>query len=120
MNIPYPRDYHRTVGAHFRTSSGRVEKVLVLLIESGFVYCMLWVIASWSLSMAQSHTQNTKWHALQTLYMLSAFSILPGSGSYVVNMVMLYISVRIWKTFVQVLNCPYFVFRARILLLLTC
>jgi hypothetical protein len=110
MNIPYPRDYHRTVGAHFRRSSGRVEKVLVLLIESGFVYCMLWVIAFWSLSMAQSHTQNTKWHALQTLYMLSAFGILPGSGSYVVNVVMLYISVRIWKKIVQVLNRPIFCF----------
>ncbi len=45
--IPNPRDYHETVGAHFRKgrSLGRVEKVLLLLIESGFVYCILWVIA---------------------------------------------------------------------------
>jgi hypothetical protein len=44
---PPPRDYHQTVGAYFRKgwSSGRVEKVLVLLIESGFIYIILWVIA---------------------------------------------------------------------------
>jgi hypothetical protein len=44
---PDPRDYHQTVGAHFRKgrSFGRVEKVLVLLVESGFIYLIVWVIA---------------------------------------------------------------------------
>ncbi len=46
-NVPRPRDYHQTVGAHFRKGRyfGRVEKVLVLLVESGFVYLIVWVIA---------------------------------------------------------------------------
>ena len=45
-NMPDLRDYHVSVGAHFRKgkSFGRVEKVLLLLIESGFVYCIIWVI----------------------------------------------------------------------------
>ena len=44
---PAPRDYHQTVGAHFRKGrySGHVEKVLVLLVESGFIYLIVWVIA---------------------------------------------------------------------------
>ena len=41
------RDYHQTVGAHFRKGRyfGHVEKVLVLLVESGFIYLIVWVIA---------------------------------------------------------------------------
>jgi len=64
-------DYHRTVGPHIRKGrpSGRVEKVLMLLIESDIVYCILWMF-----------------------YLLTAFGILPGTGTYIVNMVMLYIS----------------------------
>jgi hypothetical protein len=48
--LPLHREYRRTVGAQLRkgSPSERVEKVLGLLIESGFVYCLLWVIASWS------------------------------------------------------------------------
>ena len=44
---PAPRDYHQTVGGHFRKGRyfGRVEKVLVLLVESGFIYLIVWVIA---------------------------------------------------------------------------
>jgi len=51
-------DYYRTVGRYFRKrrSSGRVERFLVLLIESGFVYCILWVITFCPLSMAQNIT----------------------------------------------------------------
>ena len=47
-NTLIPREYRRTVGAQLRkgSPSERVEKVLGLLIESGFVYCLLWVIAS--------------------------------------------------------------------------
>jgi hypothetical protein len=41
-----PRDYHQTVGAHFRKGGyfGHVEKVLVLLVESGFIYLIVGVI----------------------------------------------------------------------------
>ena len=59
--------------------------------------------------------QYIKWHELQIFYLLAEFSILPGSGTYIVNVVMLFISVRIWKEFDQVLNRAIF-FRARILL----
>jgi len=64
-------DYHQTVGAHFRKGRyfGRVEKVLVLLVESGFIYLIVWMF-----------------------YLLIAFSILPGSGTFIVNVVMLFIS----------------------------
>jgi len=64
-------DYHQTVGAHFKKgrSFGRVEKVLVLLVESGFIYLIVWMF-----------------------YLLSSFSILPGAGSYMVNTVMVFIS----------------------------
>jgi hypothetical protein len=34
-------------------------------------------------------------HTLQMFYLLSAYSVLPGAGTYVVNVVMLYLSVRI-------------------------
>ncbi|KAI9439073.1 hypothetical protein H4582DRAFT_1946478 [Lactarius indigo] len=64
-------EFRNTVSAHLRkgSASDRAEKVLALLIESGFVYCLLWVF-----------------------YLLSAFSVLPGSGSYTVNLVMLFLS----------------------------
>ncbi|KAI0283202.1 hypothetical protein BC826DRAFT_229707 [Russula brevipes] len=64
-------EYRRTVGMQLKKRSGpeRLEKILALLIESGFAYCLLWMF-----------------------YLLSAFNILPGAGSYVVNIVMLYIS----------------------------
>jgi hypothetical protein len=32
---------------------------------------------------------------LQTIYLLSAFSIIPGAGTYIVNIVMLFVSVRL-------------------------
>ncbi|KAI0245815.1 hypothetical protein BJV78DRAFT_1365187 [Lactifluus subvellereus] len=61
----------RTMGAHFKKTSpsGRMENVLALLIESGLAYCLLWII-----------------------YLFSAFGVLPGSGSYIVNVCMLFIS----------------------------
>jgi len=64
-------EYRRTVSAHLRkgSQSDRAEKVLALLIESGFVYCLLWIF-----------------------YLLTAFRVLPGSGSYTVNLVMLFLS----------------------------
>ncbi|KAH8993744.1 hypothetical protein EDB92DRAFT_1853160 [Lactarius akahatsu] len=64
-------EYRNTVSAHLRkgSASDRAEKVLALLIESGFVYCLLWIF-----------------------YLLTATSVLPGSGSYIVNLVMLFIS----------------------------
>jgi len=64
-------EYRRTVRANLSRASPseRVEKVFALLIESGFVYCLLW-----------------------TFYLLSAYSVLPGSGTYIVNFVMLYVS----------------------------
>ncbi|KAH9987243.1 hypothetical protein BJV74DRAFT_796576 [Russula compacta] len=63
--------YRLAVGAQLKkgSPSDRVEKVLALLIESGFAYCLLWIF-----------------------YLLSAYSVLPGAGAYTVNIVMLYIS----------------------------
>ncbi|KAF8466063.1 hypothetical protein DFH94DRAFT_781592 [Russula ochroleuca] len=62
-------EYRRVVGTQLRrgSHSERLERVLALLIESGFGYCLLW-----------------------TFYLLSAFTVLPGSGSYIVNVCMLF------------------------------
>jgi len=62
-------EYRKTVSAHLRKGShpDRVEKVLALLIESGFVYCLLWIF-----------------------YLLTALRVLPGSGSYTINLIMLF------------------------------
>lgn len=64
-------EYRRTVSAHLRkgSASDRAEKVLALLIESGLVYCLIWIF-----------------------YLMTAFNVLPGSGSYTVNLVMLFLS----------------------------
>ncbi|KAI0258133.1 hypothetical protein BC834DRAFT_913099 [Gloeopeniophorella convolvens] len=64
-------EYHRTMSKYPREGSapGRVGKVLGLLIEFGVVYCLLWMF-----------------------YVLSAFKVLPGAGSYIYNVVMLYVS----------------------------
>lgn len=64
-------EIRRVLGTQLRkgSRSERVEKILALLIESGFVYCLLW-----------------------SVYLLSAYSILPGSGSYIVNIGMLSLS----------------------------
>ncbi|KAI0258521.1 hypothetical protein BC834DRAFT_1036327 [Gloeopeniophorella convolvens] len=64
-------EYRQHVRAHLRlgSPSQRVEKLLALLIESGFIYCLIWII-----------------------YLLTAFGVLPGSGSYIVNIFMLYLS----------------------------
>ncbi len=85
-----------------------MEKVLVLLIESGFVYCIFWVIAFWPPSMARSSTLNV----LQTIYLSTTFRILPSSGKYVVDLTMLFISVRTGKEFVKVLNRLIFCFQS--------
>ncbi len=72
---PNSRDYHRTVSPHIRKGrpSGRVEKVLMLLIESDIVYCILWVISLWHLSVAQSSTLNSMCRRCFTCWLRSAF-----------------------------------------------
>ncbi|KAI0275257.1 hypothetical protein BC834DRAFT_851966 [Gloeopeniophorella convolvens] len=74
-------EHRRTVRTHLGegSASERVEKILALLIESGAVYTLLWV-----------------------LYLLTAFSVLPGSGSLIVNVVMLYVS-SIYPTLITIL-----------------
>ncbi|KAI0259488.1 hypothetical protein BC834DRAFT_905791 [Gloeopeniophorella convolvens] len=73
-------EHRRTVRTHLGkgSTSERVEKILALLIESGAVYTLLWV-----------------------LYLLTAFSVLPGSGSLIVNAVTLYVS-SIYPTFITI------------------
>jgi hypothetical protein len=89
-----PREYRRVMGTQLRRGSNpeRLEKILALLIESGFAYCLLWVFSPF-LALCGS---STEWvFSLQMFYLLSAFSILPGAGTYIVNIVMLFVSVRI-------------------------
>jgi len=49
-------------------------------------------------------------NVLQTIYLSTAFRILPSSGKYVVDLTMVFISVRTGKEFVKVLNRPIFCF----------
>ncbi|KAI0258520.1 hypothetical protein BC834DRAFT_1036326 [Gloeopeniophorella convolvens] len=76
-------EYRRHVRANLRhgSPSQRVEKVLALLIESGFLYCLLWI-----------------------LYLLTAFKVLPGSGSYIVSVFMLYFSCM-YPTIITIIVC---------------
>ncbi|KAI0258134.1 hypothetical protein BC834DRAFT_119953 [Gloeopeniophorella convolvens] len=76
-------EYRRHVRANLRhgSPSQRVEKVLAFLIESGFMYCLLWI-----------------------LYLLTAFKVLPGSGSYIVNVFMLYLSCM-YPTIITIIVC---------------
>jgi len=64
-------EVRRVLGRQLRrgSPSQRVEKILALLIESGFIYCLLW-----------------------SIYLLSAYSVLPGAGSYIVNINMFLLS----------------------------
>ncbi|KAH9014612.1 hypothetical protein EDB83DRAFT_272750 [Lactarius deliciosus] len=51
------------------TGSVRVDRVFALLIESGFIYCCLWVV-----------------------YLISAFNVMPNPGFSVMNNVLLFVS----------------------------
>ncbi|KAI0275529.1 hypothetical protein BGY98DRAFT_992487 [Russula aff. rugulosa BPL654] len=64
-------EIRQVLGTQIRkgSTSERVEKILALLIESGFVYCLLW-----------------------SIYLMSAYGVLPGAGAYIVNIDMLLLS----------------------------
>ncbi|KAH9173222.1 hypothetical protein EDB89DRAFT_2228935 [Lactarius sanguifluus] len=51
------------------TGSVRVDRVFALLIESGFIYCCLWIV-----------------------YLISAFNVMPNPGFTVMNNVLLFVS----------------------------
>ncbi len=55
------REIRRVLSTQIKkgSTSERVEKILALMIESGFVYCLLWVIAVSPLNVLQ---QSTEWH----------------------------------------------------------
>jgi hypothetical protein len=65
----------------------RVDRVFALLIESGFIYCCIWVCPT-SISSAEGFTE-----LLQILYVISAFQVLPDPGFTVMDAVLLFISV---------------------------
>ena len=76
--------------------SMRVEKVFALLIESGFVYCCLWVCSiSEQTGLLRTHLlTSTYYHtAAQILYLISAFRVFPEPGFTVMDSVLLFTSV---------------------------
>jgi len=84
----------------------------MLLIESDIVYCIFWVDSFFPFRWIRA--EYTKWHVLQMIHLLTALRIFPSAGTYdIIKTVMFYISVRIRKEIVQVINQPIF-FRARI------
>jgi hypothetical protein len=83
--------------------SMRVEKVFALLIESGFVYCCLWVCirADWCNSLTYALTYYHT--APQILYLVSAFRVFPEPGFIVMDSVLLFVSVsRVGEYYVRV------------------
>ena len=67
----------------------RVERVFALLIESGFVYCCLWVrLTPEAYILAEGFTV-----LFQILYLISAFRVLPEPGFTVMDAVLLFTSV---------------------------
>ena len=68
----------------------RVDRVFALLIESGFIYCCIWVCPT-SRSVDAQRSGFTA--QLQILYLISAFQVLPDPGFTVMDAVLLFISV---------------------------
>jgi hypothetical protein len=71
--------------------STRVEKVLALLVESGFVYCCLWVRITASESTRMCWRRITT--SLQILYMVSAYDVFPYQGFTVMDSSMFLVAV---------------------------
>jgi hypothetical protein len=69
----------------------RVEKVLALLIESGFVYCCIWVCAT------TAEGTNTCVEAfitlMQILYIISVFGVFPEPGFTVMDSILVFVAV---------------------------
>ena len=64
----------------------RVDRVFALLIESGFIYCCIWVCPTAKLTARFTIL-------LQIISWISAFGVLSGIGTIVVDDVLLYIAV---------------------------
>jgi len=70
----------------------RVEKVLALLIESGFLYCCLWVRITEKGTGTYAYTRELTIR-MQVLYLISAFRVFPEPGFVVMDSVLLFASV---------------------------
>ena len=90
--ISDPCRWHRnrrvSVGKHLYGGSGslRVDRVFALLIESGFIYCCIWVCAPFILADGFAEL-------FQILYVISAFQVMSNLGFIVMDAVLLFISV---------------------------
>ncbi|KAI0056920.1 hypothetical protein BV25DRAFT_1477656 [Artomyces pyxidatus] len=75
--------YRVTVKAHLNedNSATKVEKILALLVESGIVYCVMWV-----------------------LYVLAAFRVFPNPGPSIMDGIMVQVS-GIYPTIIIILVC---------------
>jgi hypothetical protein len=91
------REYRITVKKHLGEGSVsmRVEKVLALLVESGFVYCCVWVciIVAESESTYVCGRDSRFTILIQILYPISAFEILPEPGPIVIQSLLLFVVV---------------------------
>jgi hypothetical protein len=68
----------------------RVEKVLAILIESGLVYCFLWVCF---FRRTNTRIPRVFHQTLQILYLVSAFRVFPEPFFTVMDAVLLFVSV---------------------------
>lgn len=71
----------------------RVEKVLAMLVESGFVYCCIWVRTNLSFFLFYLFPKLIRWDA-QVLYLISTYRVLPDPWFAVMNASLVYFSVR--------------------------
>jgi hypothetical protein len=73
----------------------RVEKVLAMLVESGFVYCCIWVRHLFvPFSFRNSSVGGCGWGNTQVLYLISTYRVLPDPWFAVMNASLVYFSVR--------------------------
>jgi hypothetical protein len=89
------REYRITVKKHLGEGSVsmRVEKVLALLVESGFVYCCVWVCITVAESTYICGRDSRFTILMQILYPISAFGILPEPGPIVIQSLLLFVVV---------------------------
>jgi hypothetical protein len=72
----------------------RFEKVVAMLVESGFVYCCIWVRRFSLFFFFLNFSETHPWADKQVLYLISTYRIFPDPWFAVMNASLVYFSVR--------------------------
>jgi len=93
------REHRRKRGVllnYLSSSSAAIkfEKVVAMLVESGFVYCCIWVRPLFAVFFFLNFSETHPWADKQVLYLISTYRILPDPWFAVMNASLVYFSVR--------------------------